>query len=64
MGMPRAGIRSVVNHDVVIRNNNADQNSTWGIFSGFSDDLLIEGNVASPRKRSMASTFPTAVIGR
>jgi parallel beta-helix repeat protein len=47
VGMPRAGIRSVVNHDVVIRNNNADQNSTWGIFSGFSDDLLIEGNVAS-----------------
>src|SRR6478736_1481091 len=25
VGVPRAGIRSVVNHDVIIRNNNTDQ---------------------------------------
>jgi parallel beta-helix repeat protein len=47
VGMPRTGIRSVLNHDVVIRNNHLDQNGRWGILTGFSDDLLIEGNVAS-----------------
>jgi len=46
-GMPRAGIRSVLNHHVTIRNNTADLNSLWGIFTGFSDDLLIENNVAT-----------------
>jgi hypothetical protein len=46
-GMPRAGIRSVTNHHVTIRNNTADQNGTWGIFTGFSDDLLIEANRTS-----------------
>ncbi|HEX5104240.1 MAG TPA: right-handed parallel beta-helix repeat-containing protein, partial [Pirellulaceae bacterium] len=46
-GMPRAGIRSVTNHDVIIRNNHLDQNYKWGILTGFSDDLLIENNVAS-----------------
>jgi parallel beta-helix repeat protein len=46
-GVTRAGIRSVVNHHVIIRNNQADQNGRWGIFTGFSDDLLIEGNTCS-----------------
>ena len=46
-GMPRAGIRSVTNQHVIIRNNRMDQNTMWGILTGFSDDLLIEGNVAS-----------------
>ena len=46
-GATRAGIRSVINHHVTIRNNVADQNGRWGIFTGFSDDLLIENNVAS-----------------
>jgi len=45
--MPRAGIRSVTNQHVTIRNNHADLNATWGIFTGFSDDLLIENNVTS-----------------
>jgi parallel beta-helix repeat protein len=47
VGTPRAGIRSVLNHHVVIRNNTLDQNGRWGILTGFSDDLLIENNVAS-----------------
>lgn len=47
VGLPRAGIRSVVNHHVTIRNNVADLNGTWGIFTGFSDDLLIVGNTTS-----------------
>ena len=47
VGTPRAGIRSVLNHHVIIRNNHLDQNAKWGILTGFSDDLLIEGNVAT-----------------
>lgn len=47
IGLPRAGIRAVLNHHVTIRNNRADQNGRWGIFTGFSDDLLIENNETS-----------------
>ncbi len=47
VGLPRAGIRAVLNEHVEILNNVADQNGRWGIFTGFSDDLLIEGNVCS-----------------
>jgi len=46
-GVPRAGIRSVLNHHVVIRGNTGDLNGRWGILTGFSDDLLIESNVMS-----------------
>ena len=46
-GQPRAGIRSVANGFVEIRNNTADANTVWGIFTGFSSDLLIENNRAS-----------------
>lgn len=46
-GMPRAGIRSVENRGVVLTNNRIDASGRWGIFTGFSDDLLIENNVAS-----------------
>ncbi len=45
--MPRTGIRSVLNHHVIIRNNRADNNFKWGILTGFSDDILIEGNITS-----------------
>jgi len=45
--MPRTGIRSVLNHHVIIRNNRADNNFKWGILTGFSDDLVIEGNITS-----------------
>jgi hypothetical protein len=43
----RAGIRSVTNRGVVIRNNRIDSAGRWGILTGFSDDVLIEGNVTS-----------------
>ena len=46
-GMPKAGIRAVLNHHVVIRGNTLDGNGRWGVLTGFSDDLLIEDNVAS-----------------
>jgi parallel beta-helix repeat protein len=46
-GAPRAGIRSVVNHHVIIRDNTGDLNGRWGILTGFSDDILIDNNVMS-----------------
>jgi parallel beta-helix repeat protein len=46
-GQPRAGIRSVANQFDIIRNNVADANTVWGIFTGFSSDLLVENNQAS-----------------
>jgi parallel beta helix pectate lyase-like protein/List-Bact-rpt repeat protein len=46
-GVPRAGIRSVMNHHVTIRGNAGDLNGRWGILTGFSDDLLIENNSMS-----------------
>jgi hypothetical protein len=46
-GMPKAAIRAVTNHHVVIRGNTLDANGRWGVLTGFSDDLLIEDNVAS-----------------
>jgi hypothetical protein len=46
-GLPRAGIRSDLNHNVTIRGNTGDLNGRWGILTGFSDDLLIENNVMS-----------------
>jgi hypothetical protein len=47
VGMPRAGIRTVINNHVIIRNNETDLNSRWGIFSGHSYDLTIENNITS-----------------
>ncbi len=44
VGMPRAGIRSVLNRGVEVRGNYLYGNNTWGVFSGFSDDILIEYN--------------------
>jgi parallel beta-helix repeat protein len=52
-GMPRAGVRSVgvdgseFASFVTIRNVTATNNQTWGIFTGFVNDLLIEKNITS-----------------
>lgn len=46
-GVPRAGIRSVLNTGVVIRNNVADSCGVWGILTGFSENILIENNECS-----------------
>jgi Ca2+-binding RTX toxin-like protein len=43
----RAGIRSVSNDGVVIRNNVCDRNGRWGIFTAFSENVLVEGNETS-----------------
>ena len=46
-GIPRAGIRSVLNDGVIIRNNICDLNGVWGILTGFSENILIENNECS-----------------
>lgn len=43
-GSGRAGIRSVENTNVIIRNNRIDYSSWWGILTGNSVNLLIENN--------------------
>jgi hypothetical protein len=43
----RAGIRSVTNTNAVIRGNKVDGMGTWGIFTGFSENVLIENNETS-----------------
>ncbi len=43
----RAGIRATHGSHIIIRNNTADHCGTWGLFTSFSDDLLLENNVAS-----------------
>jgi parallel beta-helix repeat protein len=43
----RAGIRSVTNEGVIIRNNTISGMGRWGIFTGFSENILIENNSCS-----------------
>lgn len=43
----RAGIRSVTNQSVLIRNNQIDFAGRWGVFTGFSNSVTIENNVVS-----------------
>lgn len=45
--MPRAGLRSVNNDGVILRSNISDHNTMWGILTGWSENILIENNVAS-----------------
>jgi parallel beta-helix repeat protein len=40
----RAAVRVSLSNDVTIRNIVAADNGTWGIFTDYSDDLLIENN--------------------
>ncbi|HJT99231.1 MAG TPA: right-handed parallel beta-helix repeat-containing protein [Rhodanobacteraceae bacterium] len=47
VGRTRTGIRAVLGDHVTIRGNVLDANGFWGILTGFCDDLLIEGNIAS-----------------
>jgi parallel beta-helix repeat protein len=52
IGCGRAGIRVVASEadfssDIIIRDNTCTDNRTWGILSGFVNDLTVEGNVCS-----------------
>jgi len=46
-GLERAGIRAVLGDHIVIRRATCADNGRWGIFTGFTDDLLLEGNHCS-----------------
>lgn len=46
-GVPRAGLRAVLNQGVIFRNNVADSCGKWGILTGFSENILIENNECS-----------------
>jgi parallel beta-helix repeat protein len=43
----RAGIRAVTDSGVIIRNNIIDSCGTWGILTGFSENIRIENNSTS-----------------
>ena len=47
VNQPRAGIRIVLSNFVTIKNNTCTNNYKWGIFTGFTDDILIENNSCS-----------------
>jgi len=47
INQPRAGIRIVLSDFVKIKNNICTNNYKWGIFTGFTNDILIEGNSCS-----------------
>ena len=46
-GMPRAGIRATHSAGSTIRRIVADRNRSWGIYTSFCEDILIEGNTVS-----------------
>lgn len=46
-GAVRAGIAALDCDHITVRGNHVDQNGKWGVFSGFCDDLVVEGNEAS-----------------
>lgn len=50
-GMPRAGLRSVLNDGAILRNNITDDNEWWGILTGWSENVVVENNVASRSRR-------------
>jgi parallel beta-helix repeat protein len=43
-GRTRAGIRAALSNFVTIRNCTAGNNGRWGIFTGFTNDLIVENN--------------------
>lgn len=43
----RAGIRIVLANNCIVRNSYCHGNGRWGIFTGFTDDLLLENNECS-----------------
>lgn len=47
INQPRTGIRVVLANNCVVRNNFCDNNSRWGILTGFAEDIIIEYNECS-----------------
>jgi hypothetical protein len=55
--MPRAGVRITHADGAVVRRVRADQNGAWGIFSSFSNDVIIEYNVTSRSRKEHGIYF-------
>jgi len=47
INQPRTGIRVVLADNCVVRNNFCDNNSRWGVLTGFANDIIIEYNECS-----------------
>lgn len=47
LGARRAGISALDCEHVTVRGNRIDGNGTWGVFSAFCDDLVVEDNELS-----------------
>ncbi len=43
----RAGISALTSDHVFVRDNRVDQNGKWGVFSGFCESFVVEGNEVS-----------------
>jgi MYXO-CTERM domain-containing protein len=46
-GAGRAGISALDCDHITVRKNRVDQNTKWGVFSSFCDDLVVEDNEVS-----------------
>ncbi len=46
-GATRAGVAILDSHDVTVRGSVVDANGRWGVFSSFTDDLVVEDNQLS-----------------
>jgi hypothetical protein len=49
-GIRVVGTRRMPNAHVIIRNNNVNAAQEWNIFSGFTNDIVIENNISSGAK--------------
>ncbi len=47
----RSGITALQSNHINIINNHSTENGVWGIFTGFSNNLLINNNIASYSKK-------------
>jgi hypothetical protein len=46
-GGTRSGISAITSDHITVRNSRIDQNAKWGVFSAFTDELLVENNEIS-----------------
>jgi hypothetical protein len=63
-GMPKTGIRSVLNHHVTIRGNMLDANGRWGVLTGFksASDLALTGSRSVPALAAGTSSTGTTSV--
>jgi hypothetical protein len=47
VGATRAGVSAITSDHIFVRGNKIDQNGKWGVFSGFCDSFVVEGNEVS-----------------